>query len=138
MSNKTQLQTNNTTLASLIQTLQGKATGGAVETCTVNIISSDSNGRPWFYAYTYLDSNGEIVIGKVLNNSSSNVTIENVLCGSLIIVRLYRSFYGLRNYVNAEHITDFDTDVYAIQITAPSGGIAQFESYNNESGGSIL
>lgn len=75
---------------------------GAVETCTVNITSSDSNGRPWFYAYTYLDSNGEIVIGKVLNNSSSNVTIENVLCGSLVIVRSYMNVYKLRNYVNAE------------------------------------
>ena len=40
MSNKTQLSTNNTQLASLIQTLQGKAAGGggsSVETCTVQI-----------------------------------------------------------------------------------------------------
>lgn len=44
MSNKTQLATNNTQLASLIQTLQGKATGGGggggVETCTITLKSS--------------------------------------------------------------------------------------------------
>lgn len=45
MSNKTQLQTNNTTLSSLIQTLQGKAAGGssgAVETCTVTLADQAS------------------------------------------------------------------------------------------------
>lgn len=43
MSNKTQLQANNTQLASLIQELQGKAAGGgggaSVETCTVEIVA---------------------------------------------------------------------------------------------------
>lgn len=43
MSNKTQLSNNNTQLASLIQTLQGKATGGGggggVETCTITLAS---------------------------------------------------------------------------------------------------
>lgn len=47
MFNKTQLQTNNTQLVSLIQELQGKAAGGgSVETCTVRFITTDSGLNP--------------------------------------------------------------------------------------------
>lgn len=52
MSNKTQLQANNTQLASLIQTLQGKATGGgggSVEACTVEILAMGSTVTTTFY-----------------------------------------------------------------------------------------
>lgn len=47
MSNKTQLQTNNTKLTSLIETLQGKAAGGggggSIETCTVTLDTSSAS-----------------------------------------------------------------------------------------------
>ena len=43
MSNKTQLQTNNTQLASLIQTLQGKAAGGGGSSGG----GTDLNGKTW-------------------------------------------------------------------------------------------
>lgn len=50
MSNKTQLQTNNTKLNSLIETLRGKAaggSGGSVETANVTI--SVNKWDPWSY-----------------------------------------------------------------------------------------
>lgn len=59
MSNKTQLQANNTQLASLIQTLQGKAAGGGSSgggigsICTVNI---STNGPSMNVTFYYMDS----------------------------------------------------------------------------------
>lgn len=59
MSNKTQLSNNNTKLASLIQTLQGKAAGGDSSgggigsICTVNISTNGPSKNVRFY---YMDS----------------------------------------------------------------------------------
>lgn len=84
MSNKTQLSTNNTQLASLIQTLQGKAAGGggSVETCTVTVTCSTST--LWKYVCTGYE-NGEYVplYSSIWNGVGANTaTIENVVCGS--------------------------------------------------------
>lgn len=59
MSNKTQLQANNTQLASLIQTLQGKATGGggSVEACTVEILAFGPVTDTYFY---FIDTDGAV------------------------------------------------------------------------------
>lgn len=57
MSNKTQLQTNNTNLSNLIETLRGKASGGSVETCTLTInCTATSIGKVTLH---YIDTNGE-------------------------------------------------------------------------------
>lgn len=59
MSNKTQLQANNTNLASLIQTLQGKAAGsgssGGIETCTITRNNTNA-------VVGYVDVNGQAQI----------------------------------------------------------------------------
>lgn len=79
MSNKTQLQTNNTKLESLIQTLQGKAAGGgSVETCTLNI------GSYILTAGATLYQDGAIL---AYNGRGNNGTCENVVCGSTIYIR---------------------------------------------------
>jgi hypothetical protein len=63
MSNKTQLQTNNTQLASLIQTLQGKAaggggsSGGGAETCTVEIVADAPVSKT--QNVSYINQDGE-------------------------------------------------------------------------------
>ena len=62
MSNKTQLQTNNTELSSLIETLRGKASGGgsgAVETSMVTI-SGDADSS-MLISYTTVDENDEMI-----------------------------------------------------------------------------
>ena len=87
MSNKQQLQTNNIKVASLIETLKGKAAGGGggggnVETCTVTLQGVDNNeqypiGRKIFY----IQSNG--AIGEVLLNSQA--TTETMSCGLVTV-----------------------------------------------------
>jgi hypothetical protein len=95
MSNKTQLQTNNTKYASLIETLRGKAAGGSggginndtIDICTVML---DSRGIPagtnvWF---TVIDDTGNITTKNVVTAgyiTSSSAECLNVVCGSLLI-----------------------------------------------------
>lgn len=80
MSNKTQLQTNNTQLASLIQTLQGKAAGGSgsVETCTVTVefswvqVGTMARYNPKVYSISYVTAEGATDgISYALKTSSS-------------------------------------------------------------------
>ena len=82
--NKTQLQTNNTRLASLIDELKGKAagSGGAVETCTVTIV----NARD--ICYIGLE-NGNIVtkISEGTNDRNSSHTIQ--VCKNTPITCVY-------------------------------------------------
>jgi hypothetical protein len=90
MSNKTQLQTNNTKYASLIETLRGKAagsSGASIETCTLTI-------KSLFGSIAYIATcfiNGENVVRfENINFATSNnttVTIDNVISGSAIYIR---------------------------------------------------
>lgn len=85
MSNKTQLQTNNTTLASIIQTLQGKAAGGSsggVETCQV--IVNLFAGQSYTLGYTTIDDDGN-VIGVTESRKSGTISI-NCVCNTHITV----------------------------------------------------
>ena len=106
MSNKTQLSTNNTQLASLIQTLQGKATGGGIDTCSVRIIP-DADATVYIVGYTYVDNDGKITsIYNDYNNGfqGQEITLNNLVCGSYIYVcfrginvcecRKYRKYNG--------------------------------------------
>lgn len=81
MSNKTQLATNNTQLASLIQTLQGKAAGAggaSVETANVAITSIVNMQR---IVYTSFDD-GVMIINCV--DSGTTFTLTNVACNTPI------------------------------------------------------
>lgn len=85
MSNKTQLQANNTQLASLISTLQGKAAGGggaSVETCTVSISYC---GQVY---YTGVENGVMVAKSSVYTNNSATHQIEAckgmpIVCGHL-------------------------------------------------------
>lgn len=94
---KTQLQTNNTRLASLIDTLKGKAAGSggaSVETCTVVINNEvvSSGGAIVCYGFTVFED-GKIGYvgydGEALYEST--MTFTNVVCGSAI-------FFGYSGY----------------------------------------
>ena len=110
MSNKTQLQTNNTQLASLIQTLQGKAAGGgaSVETCSIRLICNTSD----IYGYSYLayrDGQFVPVFVSYYNNaghiSKIDVTLPDVICGGYIYVQVDIEYYFLDTSINGEATT---------------------------------
>jgi hypothetical protein len=99
MSNKTQLQTNNTQLASLIQTLQDKAAGGSgggsVETCTININVQSGGSAQKYFASTgiigisYINEFGELSIlenqGEMKTSWSGSIVCR---CGTPLSVSL--------------------------------------------------
>lgn len=85
---KTQLQTNNTRLASLIDTLKGKAAGGggaSVETCTVTVNSFTPMISYVFNVY----ENGSvkfITANAFTMPNEQSVTVHNVICGSIVYI----------------------------------------------------
>lgn len=109
MSNKTQLQANNTQLASLIQTLQGKAAGGGgssggeIKTCTVvvnNEIASKSYGLcEWIFNVV---ENGEIKVNAYTGSiiCDSTFTFENVVCGSFFHIHHTGAYSSAGAYVD--------------------------------------
>lgn len=89
MSNKTQLLNHNERLASVIQTLQGKSvpggssSGGSVETCTVTIASPhDLRAQATVY------ENGVITPSEIFSVWQEDMIIENVVKGSIVIIRV--------------------------------------------------
>ena len=108
MSNKTQLQTNNTALDALITRVNAakdvaaslpeageSGGGGDIETCTIKIINECvSLGAGYLiYCFTCLENNA--VTGKIYNGSckqESETIIENVICNSPLY--MYFGGYG--------------------------------------------
>lgn len=103
MSNKTQLQTNNTVLDALITRVSAAkdvaaslpeagsdGSGGSVETCTVVInhpfIAGNTNECiNSYFATTYID--GQYSADYALNGVyTSQVTISNVICGTVLYI----------------------------------------------------
>lgn len=84
---KTQLQSNNARLASLIDELKGKATGGggSAETCTVTINYKYGAPNNAFYVYTSVE-NGDIV-GRYIqyDGKVTPVILENVVKGTNVV-----------------------------------------------------
>lgn len=104
MSNKTTLQTNNnklstnnTDLASILNTINnlpeagsGGSGGGSVDTCTVTLNSTYASNMASITAT--IVENGEIKIKTVSNINSTSYTINNVLCGSPIILLFFMQY----------------------------------------------
>lgn len=97
MSNKTQLQTNNTALDALIArvnaakdtaaSLPETGGGGGVETCTVKITCPTSDIYGYFYTKVV---DGNYSMGYFTNESERSnldVTLTDVLCGGFIAVQ---------------------------------------------------
>lgn len=97
MSNKTQLQTNNTKLDSLIQTLQGKAAGGSggnIETCRVVIksvasdlddpVNAPNTGSSFPQTSIALYEDGSILSRKIIENDPYYISGEGIVFNSVI------------------------------------------------------
>ena len=113
MSNKTQLQANNTQLASLIHELQGKAAGGgaSVETCTFTV-----NGG-YIIGAAVLD-NG--VISTVSYEPGNVNSQDNVVSGSVVFIR--GSQGGEHSFVNCSYVYEAQAGYSAYKAIAIDSG----------------
>lgn len=107
---KTQLQTNNSRLASLITELEGKAagggSGGSVETCSVRIYCTTND----IFGYTYLayrDGGFVPVITMTDNATTLDVTLTDVICGSYIYVQTFINVDGVLTAVTGDATVEF-------------------------------
>ena len=134
MSNKTQLQTNNTQLASLIQTLQGKAAGGGgggVETCTVTVNASNRGA----IAYTkYSEGNIEACVYRMtVNDKSQNIVFTNVICSSALSYLSSNYFMMLATNINGEGaLLDSDSNSAIFSTPSTSGATTVFKIYDDD------
>lgn len=135
MSNKTQLQTNNTKLESLIQTLQGKAagggsgggSGGGVDVCTVTIdLQPRSSSTSHYALMRYVD--GEMIVEYWSGFGSKNVTFNDVICGNMIIAGIgaeiiYKNVSGTIEELNSgSNWGSSVSRVYLYKAPSASGG----------------
>ena len=130
---KTQLQTNNTRLSSLIQELQGKAAGGgSVETCNLRLIIPSNllfNG----YAIYSIFEDG-VINSRVSHEQQiydiSDVTINNILCNSVVVIKgVHDEGVNLDFTTNGAQIIDSDDykTVFIFKITAQAGETTTIE-----------
>lgn len=139
MSNKTQLQANNTQLASLIQTLQGKAAGGggaaggSLDTCTVTFECQDGQSLGWVYTAV---KNGEVVPVcevRASDQTATSATLENVLCGSAIEVVSTLALVGTTCGGGVEyHATGCYPNIRIFKAPSVAGAIGTIVIYNND------
>ena len=81
MSNKTQLQTNNTKLDSLIETLRGKAVGGV----DLPELSNPGTSAELLAGYELIDGTGNKVTGAMTNNGAISSTMDGIDTKSITV-----------------------------------------------------
>lgn len=110
--------------------------GSGVDTCTVVLDAGSTTYRALYFSYTTVDSDGSVVGIAAGPNSDADVTINNVVCGTIVTVYWNKHTIG-QSYTNATAvISTSDYHFCAYLITAPAGGTVTLESTNASSGGS--
>ena len=140
MSNKTQLQTNNTTLDGYITRINaakevaaslpeagGSGSSGDIETCTVTINCYPEYGAPIdiFAAMTWDGASISMTTGG--NTGSSQYIIENVVCGSILVLYGYGSGSSGSNHINSAYSNNIEVISgvrHAARIIATNNGNA--------------
>lgn len=99
--------------------------GGAVETCTVELNFTGAVFHS--VVYTYIDDTGNTNANFIDEAGMSDLTINNVVCGSFIAVFASSAFttYGAV-YQNCEHLNSewFTGNELVFRITASAGETA--------------
>lgn len=140
MSNKTQLQTNNTSLEALITrvntakntaaSLPEVGSGGSgtnIDTCSVTITCAEA-GIVTGYGFTIFENNQITSIGSF--EATVPVTINNVVCGSMISVT---QSYMLPGFTSTNGSIEFIAGYSAarcFKLTAEAGSSVTIDIYN--------
>ena len=111
--------------------LEGKA-AASVETCTVEI-TSDSIAHVTILSYSYLATDGKV---STLHTdygagvSNANISLENVVCGSLIYALAISSFLDCDISDNVRRLEEYGYNFFEAPTTANSIGTIHF--YDND------
>lgn len=126
MSNyNTQLQSNNIDIQTVLQTLQTKAVGGSIGTCTVTVNHEGMHDFLFVYA-TVLDDNGAVKAEEIVIPKNESKEIQ-CLCGSL-----FGFEYSMNdNWDITDNMTDLDynNDCALYQAPTTPGDVATVNVY---------
>lgn len=101
----------------------GGSSGDSIETCTVEINNNSSSYSGVYY--TTVDANGKLVSVYNGSNNAYQRTINNVVCGSCVVVYTSASKFTT---TNCEVLFQTTTAFYVVHITASAGEIAKVTS----------
>lgn len=139
MSNKTQLQTNNTALASLTDRVlaakdtaaalpdAGSGGGSSVETCTVSVGTKSSLIARPSWSFLVYENNALSVYHPSLNMLTmvDQIVVENVVCGSFIYTDGFSNSPVANVTQNVTVIDDNSGSSTIAVVNAPAGGRAR-------------
>ena len=123
----TEVSAQETLLDQALAAIANKAAGGGgvPDTCTVTMGAADIGGRPYWYVYTALDENGNISYQYATGKASNSVTLEKVVCNSILSVSPYSNIYTAAATTNATMLfAGGSARFFAFQITATAGETA--------------
>ena len=124
-------------IAQIASALEGKAAGGSViETCTVEVSATSTKHRFEALGYMTVDNDGNVSAETVIVNANT-VTIENVVCGSMLCC-IGASSSAAHSTLTAELLYTSDQHGRMYKITANAGETANINLDSGFSGGSIL
>lgn len=125
------LQTNNSSLEEIITQLNnmpdaGSSGGGSVETCTVNLSTSDGYISEYIYDHIV---DGKINSTRVVTTDSStvSVTLNDVVCGTFLFVRWTSNSISVQQQYGLENIGN---GFSYLHVTANAGETAILKCYN--------
>ena len=129
----TKLTTLETAITALETELQGKASGGSggVETCNVTITSD--NGSIRIYGFTIFENNSISAVGAGIVGSSipTPITVNNVVCGSLIILGSSYTYPGFSATNGSLQLISGSNPRY-LKLTAAAGSSVIINCYNGD------
>lgn len=132
----TKLASLETAIAALETELAGKASGGSggsVETCTVSILDGESRGNITFVCATVCDGNSLSSYVFTYDGITYDLTIENVVCNSGLVVGVSGYGSGTEFVLNgAEVIASSSVVEKAFCVTAKNGETVTIQYCQND------
>lgn len=107
---------------------EGSGGGGSVETCTVVVRNTHSTGYLGTTVATVFNGENISYYSRTSNSTTQEITIENVICGSVIVTNVYGYMYVASRCSGATSLNN----LIAFHITAKNGETVTIEFYEND------